>query len=132
VGATPKTLSDYLAESPGREVRVLIEHARCGRPLGEHRAKETELGTALSKSLGGRYVLSARRQAFNTSSSRGPESTPGIRGEPFDGEPYMRCYCVCLPKEHAEKRRLSKLGALPVTFPTWKWGRPIDLPVVTF
>jgi hypothetical protein len=52
--------------------------------------------------------------------------------EHFDGRSYARCYCTCISTEHVEKIAASRLGRLPVTFPGWKWGRPIKLPVVVF
>jgi hypothetical protein len=44
---------------------------------------------------------------------------------------YARIRCRCIPKDHVEKIGVGKLGSLPVTFSEWKWGRHIDLPVVT-
>jgi hypothetical protein len=131
VNAKPTTLSQYLAESPGQQRRVLVEH-RCGRPLGRHVVSETDYGPVISKAEGGRLTAAARHLGLQpTSVERGPETTPGVRGEPFDREPYSRVFCECLPAGHTEKWRPSKLGRRPVTFPDWKWGRPIDLPVVT-
>ena len=44
---------------------------------------------------------------------------------------YAYVWCTCIPPDHEDKVSEEKLGELPVTFPDWKWGRPIDLPVVT-
>lgn len=124
------TLSDYVGKFV--EQRVLVEHGRCGRPLGEHLVFGDDYGLIIRKHLGApRHTDDVRVLMPH---ARGPETTPGINcAERLSGdEPYARAYCVCLPDGHVEKRRLSKLGELPVTFPDWKWGRSVDLPVVTF
>jgi hypothetical protein len=129
--AKTMTLSDYVGDTKSGDQRVLVEHGRCGGPLGEHIV--VVAGTDLTiRKHGDRRD---RDGVGWVSATRGPETTPGLRSlerEHPDGKPYVRCYCVCLPDGHADKCRLTKLGQLPVTFPEWKWGRPVDLPVVTF
>jgi hypothetical protein len=131
----PTTLSEYLAGRGGR-AQVLVEHGRCGRALGEHsvsdHAEGVVEGVVIRKALEARYTTGAKALRAQLPGQRGPETTPGIRAERFDREPYSRAHCACLPADHIDKRRVSKLGELPVTFPEWKWGRPVDLPVVTF
>lgn len=135
--ASPATVSELLELGP--RVPVLVEHGRCGRPLGKHviyRERDEDVAV-LEKSADA-------LRAYNVAPGpghRGPETTPGLRLDtvPGDWKPglngwpqvYERVFCVCLPPGHVEKIKVGKIGSLPVSFPTRKWGRAIDLPVVT-
>jgi hypothetical protein len=123
VDVKPTTLSKYL---DGKSEWVLVEHARCRRSLGPHLAVAFDRGVSLERSDKVRTDRPWPEEGL-----RGPLTNPGIYPDPrWPG--YSRVHCPCLPAHHDEKIRDEKLGTLPVTFPDWKWGRAIDMPVVTF
>jgi hypothetical protein len=132
------TLAEYLGEA---QKPVLVEHGLCGRSLGAHTAyRHIDLGEPLlDKTTATPIRASGRRPDPNVRRSngiRGQQTTPGVswdayRDESGHEQSFQRVWCVCLPDGHKEKIRVEKIGSLPVTFPEWKWGRAIDLPVVT-
>jgi hypothetical protein len=124
---------------------VLVEHGRCHGPLGIHEAFVVEeddgptfAPSAIAISKGpwnreaGRHPPTRRRRPQRRT---GALTTPGVlyEGRDVGGQErgYAHVVCACLPRGHEEKIRVEKIGNLQVTFPAWKWGRPIDLPVVT-
>jgi hypothetical protein len=136
VVANPLTLSEYLEN--GEQRRVLVEHARCGNSLGVHITWPDENGIVnLIKSDKDRYRNDLRRVPLQDRGRgyKGRLTAPGISYWKYrkkQGEYFARAWCPCLPDSHIDKRRPDRVGSLPVTFPDWKWGRPIDLPVVVF
>ena len=143
--ATPTTLADYLAPyGLLQRVGVLVEHSECGNPLGPH---EAYWDSSFDPPL---VVLdrdTAPSRVYNMRPlrpDRGPITSPGVHpyaipgnwspGPPSHGgapHVYERVLCACLPTGHVQKLSVEKVGGLPISFPMWKWGREIDLPVVT-
>jgi hypothetical protein len=132
------TLSDYLGDEI---VLMWVEHGRCGRCLGIH---ELSFARTPPKAVPGRnsaIPLGWKPQPGphimkSVRTGRGRLTTPGVETgssstAPDSDKTYARIRCVCIPKDHVEKVAIEKLGSLPVTSPEWKWGRHIDLPVVT-
>jgi hypothetical protein len=134
--ASTMTLSDYFAGCRD-QTRVLVEHSRCGQSLGTHRIGLMGDRVLLSRSGGVRiaYVGDYGHKPIPgqqlPSGMKGPLTAPGVSVDNFEDHLYARVWCPCLPKGHQEKLRPEKVGSLPVTFPEWKWGRPVELPVVT-
>jgi hypothetical protein len=142
----PMTLANYLgdAEEP---MRMLIEHGRCEALLGVHKVYfvRTTFGRgpawadlALQRRprvLIDKDLARSRVNRRLGSDLRGPMTTPcvltGNGDVPGVEKHYAFVWCTCLPAGHEEKISQDKLGDLPVSFPDWKWGRPIDLPVLT-
>jgi hypothetical protein len=145
VALNPTTLSEYLG-AQDEIVLVLVEHSRCGRSLGVHEAYIAR-GTG---SLGFRpgfphidkFPVRLRQPRATPSGTprprgvRGPNAAPRVEtvfgSVSGEDKMYAVASCTCLPENHVEKVSVEKLGSLLVTFPDWKWGRPVDLPVVTF
>lgn len=132
--ASIRTLAEYIGTE---QRRILVEHGRCGASLGVHVAWYDETLDAVVLTTDRRVrrdglVLKFLARGLVTSPTRGLLTTPRIQPTSFKQGPYVRCSCICLPAGHTEKRRIDKIGSLPVTFPKWKWGRSIDLPVVVF
>jgi hypothetical protein len=135
------TLSEYLAGRRDQEGRVLVEHRRCGVSLGVHHVALTFTGPKdpgivdISKS----WAVRPSNGRAQYPGERGRLTAPGVTSwdayygtggrNPYTVYAVVRC--PCLPDAHLEKRRMDKLGELPVSFPAEKWGRPVDLPVVT-
>lgn len=128
----PATLSEYLEGK--NEIEVLVEHGRCGERLGVHRVRRDHVLSGHPTIY--RLPLRPRTQRRDTPGAvRGMPTNPRVEmsWSDFSGiEKWSaRVFCACLPKGHIEKVGVAKLESLPVTFPDWKWGRRIDLPVVT-
>ena len=133
MATTSMTLSEHLRDEI---VLMWIEHGRCGGCLGVHEVYlDREGGTHIMKSNRPRESRSTPPSAPRRPGVKGPITTPhvmtGFSSAAGLDTTYARTFCPCLPKGHIEKMSVEKVAALPVTFPEWKWGRPIDLPVVT-
>lgn len=148
------TLSDYLqkqevesyrrqeAEVEDSHTRVLIEHGRCGALLGVHKiySVRTRFDRSLSRTDENRILIDKdlarsranRRLGWNL---RDPMTTPcvltGYGDASGSKKHYAYVWCTCLPPGHEEKVSQEKFGEMLVSFPDWKWGRPIQLPVLT-
>jgi hypothetical protein len=124
------TLSKYL-EDQDEIMLVLVEH-RCGAFLGVH---ETYVARGQGGPTGFPMVDRYRRPRGPGHGRRGPSTSPRVETKYSDKSGSMKWYavvrCPCLPDGHTEKIGVDKLGSRSVTFPHKKWGRPIDLPVVT-
>jgi hypothetical protein len=120
MASTPMALSEYLGDEI---VLMWVEHDRCGRSLGTHQV-------CVATGIGGDGHVDIQK---SPGPHRGPLTTPRVVTGYHSGRPgnYARIWCGCLAGGHVEKIRTSKLDALLVTFPEWKWGRRINLPVVT-
>jgi hypothetical protein len=138
VDVHPTTLSNLFYG--GQESRhVLIEHARCENSLGVHvafvdpEALDNDGVTVIQLMKDDKRRWSARSAPRpRTRGIGGPLTTPRVDQWAYRrGEYFARVWCPCLPDGHNEKLRPEKVGLLPVTFPDRKWGRSIDLPVVT-
>jgi hypothetical protein len=126
MAATPMTLSEYLRDE---QVPMLVEH-RCGRSLGVHEV-------CVVRGIGGPAVGTVDITKVTRPHRSGAITTPGVMTR-FRRDPgmaavrwYAQVSCTCLPAGHIEKLGIEKVGSLPVKFPEQKWGRHIDLPVVT-
>jgi hypothetical protein len=113
-----------------------VEHGRCGRCLGVHEVNlDLERGAHIMKSNRPRESLSTPSSAPRRPGVTGPITTPhvmtGFSSAAGSDKTYARIFCLCVPDGHVEKMSVDKVAALYVTFPEWKWGRHINLPVVT-
>lgn len=126
------TLWEYAGN---QQLPIIVEHGRCGRPIGIHQV-------CVARGVGGDGHVDIQKSTRphrnkNTPSTssygRGPLTAPRVVTGYHSGLPgnYARIWCSCLPAGHVEKMSVDKVAALYVTFPEWKWGRHIDLPVVT-
>jgi hypothetical protein len=124
MAATAMTLSEYLGDE---QTPMLVEH-RCGRSLGIHEV-------CVVRGTGGPAVGTVEIMKVTRPHPSGAITTPGVmtrfRRGPATVSWYAQVSCTCLPAGHIEKLGIEKVGALSVTLPEWKWGRPVNLPVVT-